>query len=106
MNPNRKIENLLKEVTKLLAGVFKERYDGVILYGSAARNELTVDSDIDILVLLKNPIQGDLRLIIDTIYPLQLEVDHPIHAIPVSTKTFEQADFSLYRNVKREGIRA
>jgi predicted nucleotidyltransferase len=100
--------SLLRRVKVLLEAAFGNRLQGIVLYGSEARGEATPDSDIDILVLLAGPIAlgKDLRTIIHILYPLQLEVERPIHAMPVDVEVYEAGEFALYRNAKREGILA
>jgi predicted nucleotidyltransferase len=98
---------LLNQVTERLRRAFDRRLCGVVLYGSAARGEGAAGSDLDLLVLLKRPIAlgPDLDTIVKVLYPLQLEYEHPIHALPVDEETFEAGQFALYRNAKREGLR-
>ena len=97
--------SLLKRIRALLEPAFGSRLHGVVLYGSMSRGEAREDSDVDILVLLDDPIRlgDDLRTIIHATYALQLEIDRSIHAIPVSRRSFDAGMFALYRNAKREG---
>ena len=99
-------KELRRALQSALQGAFGSRLRGVVLYGSQARAEATVNSDVDVLVLLDEPVQlgADLDSIIHALYPLQLAVERPIHALPVGYETFEAAEFSLYRNAKREGV--
>lgn len=85
---------------------FGARLRGVVLYGSEARGEAGPESDIDFLVLLDGPIVlgRDLWAAIDAVYALELELDRPIHPIPVDVRSYEAGDFALYRNAKREGV--
>lgn len=98
--------SLLKRVKILLEEAFGDRLQGVVLYGSEARGDASPDSDIDILVLLTGPVAlgRDLRTIIHVLYPLQLEVERPLHAMPVDVEVYEAGEFALYRNAKKEGI--
>jgi len=56
------------------------------LYGSVARNENEAESDIDLLVVLKEPFDyfQELRTITDLLYPVQLESDYLISATPAA----------------------
>ena len=97
---------LLARIKSCLQAVYGGRLHGVVLYGSEARGEATSDSDIDLLVLLTGPVAlgRELRMIIKALSPLQLEIERPIHAMPVDINVYEAGEFALYRNAKREGI--
>ena len=99
---------LLAEVKERLTAAFGQRLKGVVLYGSEARGDSEPDSDIDMLVLLDEPIRlgADLQAIIEALYPLQLEVFRPLHAMPVGLNEYEAGEFGLYRRAKKEGILA
>ncbi|MEZ4303879.1 MAG: nucleotidyltransferase domain-containing protein [Nitrospirales bacterium] len=90
----------------MLQHVYGSRLQGVVLYGSAARGAMSSTSDIDLLILLQPPVYlgRELRTIIKTLYPLQLEIDCPIHAMPVDVNVYEAGEFSWYRNAKEEGM--
>jgi uncharacterized protein len=101
-----KSRQIVKKCKKALAEQYGKRLKGVILYGSIARNESTAYSDIDLLVLLDVPFDYfvELRQLIDTLYPIQLESEQLISAKPVFFKDFEMGTVSLYRNARREGV--
>ena len=101
-------DELLQDMKARLKSAFGQRFQGVVLYGSEARGEATEDSDIDLLVLLEAPIAlgQDLETIIHVLYPLQLEVIRPIHAVPVAPEEYEAGEFALCRFAKAEGILA
>ncbi len=98
--------DILREVKERLKKVYGNRLKGVVLYGSEARGEAQVDSDIDFLVILSGKVDlgEDLKKIIHTLYPLQLEILRPISALPVEEAEYEAGEYSLYQNAKREGI--
>lgn len=102
MNRNQ----LLKRIKSNLRAVYDDRLRGIVLYGSEARGEAAPESDIDLLVLLDGPVVlgQELEIIIRALYPLQLEIDRPIHVSPVNADTYWAGEFALYRNVKKEGI--
>lgn len=45
----------------------------------------------------------EILAIINAIYPLQLEVDFPIHILPVDERRFKAQEFGLYRTAQKEG---
>lgn len=85
---------------------FGPRLKGVILYGSQARGTADETSDLDLLVVLQEPVHlgADLETIVRALYPVQLHVDGPFHALPVSAAAFELAEYALYREAKQGGI--
>ena len=99
-------DQLRKEIRTRLEAAFRDRLQGVLLYGSEARNEAREGSDLDLMVLLDGPVRlgRDLETIIEALYPVQLEIDAPIHATPVPADVFEAGEWSLYRSARREGV--
>ena len=97
---------LLAGIKAALSAVHGDKLQGVVLFGSEARNKAADDSDIDVLVILRGPIEvRDDLLSLDAVYPLMLEHERPIHAICVDAAEYEAGDFPLYRNAKATGIR-
>jgi predicted nucleotidyltransferase len=76
------VDRLVAELKSRLSEVLGDRLRGLVLYGSYARGETTAESDLDVMVLLEGPIElwNDLYAMNKTIYPLRLEIDHPIQA--------------------------
>jgi uncharacterized protein len=95
-----------KEIRSRLQAAFRKRLREVLVFGSEARNEARPDSDLDLLVLLEGPVRlgRDLETIVRALYPVQLESEVPIHAIPVAEASFKAGGYGLYRNAKREGF--
>ncbi|MGD0518255.1 MAG: nucleotidyltransferase domain-containing protein [Thermoguttaceae bacterium] len=100
------IAEILKRCKTVLKSYYGPRFKGLILFGSMARNQADPGSDIDLLVLLSQPLDYflELRQIIELLYPIQLESDQLISAKPASQNDFEQGIIQLYRNAKREGV--
>jgi predicted nucleotidyltransferase len=96
----------LDQIRPRLERAFGERLRGVILYGSRARGDHGPDSDLDLLVLLDGPIAlaKDIGTTVHALYPLQLEVDYPIHATPTSLEEYTAQDGQFLRNVASEGV--
>jgi predicted nucleotidyltransferase len=77
-----------------------------MLYGSYARNQAELSSDIDLLILLEQPFNyfQELKNIVELLYPLQLETERLISAKPAAINEFKNGSLQLYRNVLREGV--
>lgn len=97
---------LVTEITGRLARALGPRFRGVVAYGSRVRDDARPDSDLDLLVLIDGDVHlgDDLETIIAALYPLQLALDYPIHAVPVDAAVYESGGYALYRNARREGI--
>jgi len=99
-------DQIVQKCKEVLAKQYGKRLKGVILYGSMARGESTPASDIDLLILLEQPLDyfAELRQLVDVLYSVQLESEQLISAKPVSVNDFEAGSISLYRNARREGV--
>lgn len=97
---------MFAEVRPRLEQAFGSRLKGVVLYGSHARGTANEMSDLDLLVVLQEPVHlgVDLETVVRALYPVQLRLEGPIHALPVSASAFERAEYDLYREAKRDGI--
>ncbi len=97
---------ILEKCRVALQRHYGSQFQGLILYGSMARNQATPFSDIDLLVLMSNPFDYflELRRIVEVLYPIQLESDQLISAKPVLADEFKRGSIQLYRNAMREGL--
>ena len=97
----------LDEFRPRLARAFGTRLRDVILFGSRARGDHRPDSDLDLFVVLDGPLRlsHDIDTAVEALYPIQLQVDFPIHALPADAARYESGDRLLYRNVRKDGIR-
>ena len=79
----------------------------VILYGSRARGEEREDSDWDILVLTKYPVNVDEeRTFRNHLYELELEVEEPFSLFVYAREQWEskQRITPFYQLVEKEGV--
>lgn len=100
------ITEVVRKCRTALESHYGSRFKGLVLYGSMARDQTSITSDIDLLVLLSKPFDffQELHQVIDLLYPIQLDTDQLISAKPASLDEFEDGSIQLYRNAKREGI--
>lgn len=101
------LHTLSQEVKQALTGLYGDRLDQVILYGSYARGDFHSESDVDYMVVLK-----------DTNFRQFAEFDKywdfiwnawSRYGVWVSIKVafvdkLMQSDLFFYRNVRQEGI--
>jgi uncharacterized protein len=101
-----KLTALLQELQQALLTFYGNRLINLILFGSHARKEATEDSDIDILIILQDPISpGDEILRISAIKTdINLKYDELISVIPVSQLDYQTRSTPFLQNVHREGI--
>ncbi|MHB1127094.1 MAG: nucleotidyltransferase domain-containing protein [Bacillota bacterium] len=80
----------------------------IILYGSRARGDAGTDSDYDLLVITKGPVDWHLEeQIRDKIYPLELETGAVLSLIAFSEEDWNSPIHQatpFNQNVRREGI--
>jgi predicted nucleotidyltransferase len=103
---NSAMQSIVEQCKQALEKHYGSRFAGLLLYGSMARNQTDASSDIDLLVLLRQPFNyfQELRTIVDLLYPLQMESERLISAKPAFVDEFEEGGLQLYRNAKREGV--
>lgn len=101
------IENLLAQARTRLEEYYGPRLAVVVLHGSVARGTSEPESDIDLLVLLRDQLDyfEELRTLVNLLYPLQLDFERVISALPASVEEYESGSLQLYRNAAREGVR-
>jgi predicted nucleotidyltransferase len=100
------VEALLSRVRSRLETHYGPRLAGVVLYGSVARRTEEPESDVDLLILLRGELDyfRELRSLVEVLYPVQLESERLISALPVSLAEYEAGSLQLHRNAAREGL--
>jgi len=102
----RRNSRVLRKCRQVLESLYGERLGGLVLYGSCARGTDTRQSDIDLLVLLRGPVNvaAEIRRIWDVLYSVQLESDRVISVHPADAQSYRSGEYALYRNVMEEGL--
>ena len=90
------ITEIVQKCRTSLESHYGSQFKGLVLYGSVARDQSRLASDIDLLILLTKPFDyfQELRRIIDLLYPIQLETDQLISAKPAPLDEFEDGSIN------------
>lgn len=101
------MDPIMQKCKEALEKHYGERFAGLILYGSQARGQAGPASDIDLLVVLQGPFDyfQELRVLVDLLYPLQLQTDRLLSVKPAALEDFQAGVLHLYRQAQREGVR-
>jgi len=100
------LKPILQKLKQSLFGLYQDKLEAIILYGSQARGDAKEFSDIDILVILKrqiNPYQ-EIDKTSNIIYEICQEYDVLISRHFISAENFETTNTPFIHNVKKEGI--
>ncbi len=105
MEQNR-LRQILYELQNELYTALGGRMEKIVLYGSQARGDARNDSDIDVLIVLKENFKYGvmLRKTSKIIARLSLENDVVISRAFVSIQQYEQSKMPFLMNIRREGI--
>jgi predicted nucleotidyltransferase len=105
-NLTEKERQAVKELIDELKKLYGDNLSCVILYGSKARGDATEDSDIDILVVLKN-IQNfslERKKVKEISWRLSYKYDLLLSIIIRSEQEYMRKDTPLLMNIEKEGI--
>ncbi len=103
---NDKIKAILEELKFRFERLYGERLVQMVLYGSQARGDAKFGSDIDVLVVLKGPVNIG-EEVKKTSYiraELSLENDEVISCVFMDENEFNHRLSPLLRNIRKEGM--
>jgi predicted nucleotidyltransferase len=107
------VRSVLRDLDCRLRRRFGRNYVGLILFGSRARGDNRPDSDADVAVILRGPIENCWsmkRQIIEDTYPILLDTGLYIQPWPIEKEELNDPERSsnpdLVRNILHEGIPA
>ena len=103
---NARVKTILGELRSGLQSLYGERLLRLVLFGSHARGDAVPGSDIDVLVVLRGPVQPALEIerTGQSKAKLCLEYGEVISTTFVSGKHYETERSPLLLNVRSEGV--
>ena len=103
---NKQLFVLLNELKSGLVELYGDRLFSVILFGSHARGEATPESDIDVMVVLVDPVDAvaERAKMSNLFWYFLRQYDELISIIPISKSRFLAGEISFLRVVKSEGV--
>jgi len=105
LNTNQR--EAISRYLSILNQKYKELISEVILYGSVARGESEVESDIDLLIVTENGDQELREEISMACFDIILQTDVILSPLVMDKQTYEwhkRYSDPLYNNVQRDGI--
>ncbi len=104
MNPD--IKKILAELRHRFEDIYGDRMVNMLLFGSQTRGDATVDSDIDVMVVLKGSVKpGDeIARTGEASAEISLKYDVVISCIFMSAERYSNGCSPLIINVHREGV--
>jgi predicted nucleotidyltransferase len=102
----KRLNALLQEARKLLANVYGNRLNKVILFGSQARGDSSPASDIDLMIILEGSVRvgEEIARTGELTASLSLKYDTSISCVFVSADRYQKEQSPLLLNVRREGV--
>ena len=103
---NPQLKEIIAQTRQGLEKIYGEQLEKIIIFGSQARGDAKPDSDIDVLIVLKNPFNysQERNRISVLIADICLEYTVVISCIFATLQKYQEYENGLFRNIRREGI--
>ena len=97
---------ILAELRRGLEAIYGDRLARLVLFGSQARGDAKPDSDIDVLVVLKDPEDSGegISRCSEFIAGISLEHNTVVCPVYISEDRFQREQSPLMLNVRKEGV--
>lgn len=101
----RTLEEILRDLDGGLRDLYGKRYRGLVLYGSQARGEADEGSDVDLLLLLEEPVEvgREIRRSSGLVASLALEAGLVLSLVPVGIENYRASSDPYLINARKEG---
>jgi predicted nucleotidyltransferase len=100
------VRQTLAEARRRLEALYGDRLVRVVLYGSQARGEARSDSDVDVIVVLKGPVNvpAEIKRLVQIEVDLMDIYDEYVSLQPFAEAEYEDRGRPLMMNVHAEGV--
>ncbi len=100
------LAGLLNRVRQHFEAVYGDRLVDFVLFGSHARGEASAGSDIDVLVVLRGPVDrgAEIERNSNFLSELSLEQGTVVSCLYMDEARFLRGQGPLLRNIRREGV--
>ena len=100
-------EGMREELIQGLTDIFQNNISMIILYGSAARNEASDESDIDIAIIVKEQMDKDTKdRFVNWVADMDIRYERVFSIVDIQESSMMKWEKVLpfYQNIRREGI--
>ena len=103
---NINLKPILTRLKQELTDLYGDRLQHLTLFGSQARGDAEPGSDIDVLVVLKHPVNPgeEIKRTGKAIADLSLDYDVVISCLFMDETHYQTRNGSLLRNIRKEGV--
>ncbi|MDJ0844415.1 nucleotidyltransferase domain-containing protein [Crocosphaera sp.] len=100
------LKTMLEELSIEVKKIYQDQLSRVILYGSQARGEAQIDSDVDVLIVLQHPFNysQELERTSQLIADLSLKYNILISRLFIDKQRLYSDNSSFIRNINKDGI--
>lgn len=101
------LDEMKKELVQGLTAIFQNNISMIILYGSAARNEATNESDIDIAVIIKKEMDNQTKKrFVRWAADMDIRYEKVFSIVDIQEDNMNKWENVLpfYQNIRKEGI--
>ncbi len=100
-------EEMREELVRGLTDIFQNNISMIILYGSAARNEATIESDVDVAIIVKDSMDNDTKSrFVRWVANMDLRYERVFSIVDIQESNLMKWEKVLpfYQNIRKEGI--
>ena len=102
------VVEVVAQLRQELEDLYGKRFRDLLLYGSYARGDQWAGSDVDLLVLLEEPVDTGREILrIEPIaWPLSLDSGIVLSVMPVGYEAYQKGETSFLRIIRKDAMRA